>query len=203
MYKPSYSVIESRELALELVKEFPFGLLVSTHAGKIEANYLPFLIVEENHEMILLSHLAKANSHWTRFDGEVLVSFQGPNRYISPTIYINKLNVPTWSYATVQIRGTVEIVSDRDGLKDILSRTVHFFEEANTTSWSYELPMQMQHSLEAAIVGIKIRIVNLESKFKLSQNRNKEDYQAVVDHFRESMDPKDRELHKWMVKTKT
>lgn len=178
------------------------ALLVSNLSGKIEANYLPFLIVEENRETILLSHLAKANSHWKSLEGEVLVSFQGPNRYISPTIYIDKLNVPTWSYAAVQMRGKVESVSDKDGLKDILNRTIQFFEKENKTTWSYELPVHMQNNLEAAIVGIKIRITSMESKFKLSQNRNTEDYEAVVNHFGDSVDPKGKELHKWMLKSK-
>jgi transcriptional regulator len=202
MYKPSYSVNENQALAFELINDFPLGLLISNSAGRIESNYLPFLISEQNGEIILLSHLAKANTHWKRLEGEVLVSFQGPNRYVSPTIYVDKLNVPTWSYATVQIRGTVELVSDKEDLKDILNMTVQFFEKANNSIWEYELPTQMQNSLEAAIIGLKIKIIGMESKFKLSQNRKAGDYEAVVNHFRESHDPKNKELHKWMLKAK-
>ncbi len=202
MYRPSYSVNENQALAFELINDFPLGLLISNSAGQIESNYLPFLITEENREIILLSHLAKANTHWKRLETEVLVSFQGPNRYVSPTVYVDKLNVPTWSYAAVQIRGTVELVSDKEDLKDILNKTIRFFENANSSSWEYDLPTQMQNSLEAAIVGLKIRITGIESKFKLSQNRNAEDYEAVFNHFRKSPDPKDNDLHKWMLKSK-
>ncbi|MGZ3748105.1 MAG: FMN-binding negative transcriptional regulator [Pseudobdellovibrionaceae bacterium] len=54
------------------------------------------------------------------FHQDVVVSFQGLNRYISPTIYAGKENVPTWNYIAVQIHGSPEIISDKEGIKKIL-----------------------------------------------------------------------------------
>jgi transcriptional regulator len=201
MYRPNYSINENTDLAYQLIQEFPLGLLISESAGRIETNYLPFLLLEEQKEMFLLTHLAKANPHWKNLGTEVVVSFLGPNRYISPTIYVGKKNVPTWGYAAVEVRGSAELITDAKGIKDLLNQTVHVFETENQTNWSYDLPEQMQKNLEAAIVGVKIKITHLESKFKLSQNRNQEDYEAVLKHFQESPAPKDREVYEWMLKT--
>lgn len=79
---------------------------------------------------------------------------------------MDKQNVPTWSYAAVEVRGVVEIISEGQGLKDILNKTIEFFEAENNTKWSYELPAQMQKSLEAAIVGLKIRITHTKAHYK-------------------------------------
>jgi transcriptional regulator len=201
MYRPNYSVNENQDLALELIREYPLGLLISYLNGKVETSHLPFLLEKESHDLFLISHCAKANPHWKLLKEEVLISFQGPSAYISPTIYFNKMNVPTWSYAVVQVHGVVEIVSDKNSLKDILNKSVHFFEAQNKTSWSYDLSDELQEKLEMAIVGLRIKVTRIEAKFKLSQNRNTEDYNSVLHFFRESKNHKDRELHEWMLKS--
>ena len=97
MYRPAYSRNEDQKLALQLIKEYPLGILISRSSDKINTGYLPFIISEIDQQVFLFSHLAKANPLWQNVDGEVIISFQGPQSYISPTIYVNKMNVPTWS----------------------------------------------------------------------------------------------------------
>ncbi|MEN0059707.1 MAG: FMN-binding negative transcriptional regulator [Bdellovibrio sp.] len=200
MYRPSYSVNENIDLSFQLIQDFPLGLMISESSGLIETNYLPFLIFKEQDEIYLLTHLARANPHWKSLSSEVVISFLGPNSYVSPTIYVGKSNVPTWSYAAIEIRGSVKIISDGQELKEMLHRTVDAFETKNQTEWSYDLPEKMQKNLESALVGLKIKVTNLESKFKLSQNRNVEDYTAVLKHFSESSSHKDKEISEWMLK---
>lgn len=201
MYRPQYSINENQQLALQLVEEYPLGLLITRSGEAIDTGYLPFFTKEENQEIYLHSHLAKANPQWRKIDGDVVVIFQGPHRYISPTIYVNKMNVPTWSYAVVEIHGTLEIISSSIGIKDILNETVKLFENKNGTSWSYDIPEKMQEKLESAIVGIKIKIKKIEAKFKLSQNRSAEDYHSVLEFFKNSKNQRDLELYNWMLKT--
>lgn len=202
MYKPEYSENDIQDLALELIRKYPLGLLVSAIDNDVEANYLPFFAIQNQSEIILVTHFAKANPHWKNLKDKVLVSFQGPHRYISPTLYKNKLNVPTWSYAAVQIQGTVEIIVHASGIKDILNQTVSHFETQNGTSWSYDLPLSFQEKLESAIVGIKIKVDRIEAKFKLSQNRNQADYHAVLNFLKNSPSQQDQEVYHWMMKTR-
>ncbi len=202
MYRPAYTVPENQDLIFELIQEYPLGLLISNLDGKLQANYLPFIAEKVGEEIFLLCHLAKANPQWKSLSPEVMVSFQGPNRYISPTMYVDRENVPTWSFAAVQIQGAVEIISDGAGVSEILNKSVHAFEKQNGTDWSYELPTPMQKRLESAIVGLRIKATGIEGKFKLGQNRASMDDEAVLRFFQRSPLQRDQEVHAWMKKTR-
>jgi transcriptional regulator len=184
-------------VAEKLIQDFPLGLLISNVGGKIESNYLPFLVQSENEELILTTHLARSNPQWKNLGSNVLVSFQGPNRYISPVMYSGKNNVPTWNYAAVQIEGSPELITEGAEIKKILSQSVGFFESRNRSNWRYNLPQEMQDRLESAIIGLRIRAKG-KAKFKLSQNRNDEDYEAVIGYLKTSIIASDQELLEWM-----
>lgn len=203
MYKPAYSHCDQENLAWDLIREYPLGLIFTFENQKVESNFLPFILTQDDHGYFLLGHMARANPQWHQMTGEVLVSFQGPQRYISPTIYEMPHQVPTWNYAAVQIRGPAEIISDRAGLKQVLNESIHFFEKKNGTNWKYNLPEKMQNQMEAAIVGIKIRIHHVDAKFKLSQNRKLEDEKAVLDFMKDSKKTGDHEMHDWMKKVRS
>lgn len=200
MYRPSYSINENPELALQLIQDFPLGLLISTFDGKTDSNYLPMLAKIENQELVLTTHLARSNPQWKNLGFEVLVSFQGPNRYISPTMYKGQNNVPTWNYAAVQITGKPEIIDSGPQIKEILNESVAHFESRNGSDWKYNLPAHFQEKLESAIVGLRIRSISI-AKFKLSQNRNDEDYEAVLSYLKSSSNASDQVLFDWMVRS--
>jgi transcriptional regulator len=115
-------------------------------------------------------------------------------------MYAGKENVPTWNYATVQVSGRPEIITDKKGIQEILYASVEFFEARNKTAWRYDLPPAFTDRLEAAIVGVKIKAPSA-AKFKLGQNRNDEDYEAMLSYLRESDKPSDQELVEWMLKS--
>jgi len=197
MHRPSYSINDDSQAAEKLIQDFPLGLLISNVDGKIDSNYLPFLVHTKNEELILTTHLARSNPQWKNLGSSVLVSFQGPNRYISPVMYVGKNNVPTWNYAAVQIEGAPELVTEGPEIKKILQQSVEFFESRNKSNWHYDLPASMQDKLESAIVGLRIRAKS-KAKFKLSQNRNDEDYEAVISYLKTSSVASDQELLEWM-----
>lgn len=200
MYRPSYSINENPELALQLIQDFPLGLLVSNINGKVDSNYLPMLAKIENKELVLTTHLARSNPQWKNLGSEVLVSFQGPNRYISPTMYKGQNNVPTWNYAAVQITGKPEVITSGSQIKEILHESVAHFESRNGSDWKYDLPAHLQEKLESAIVGLKIRSISV-AKFKLNQNRNDEDYKAVLSYLKSSSNASDQVLLDWMIRS--
>lgn len=191
---------ENIEIAEQLIQDFSLGLMISESAGRIESSYLPFVILKKDQETYLISHLARANPHWKNIQSEVIVNFLGPQCYISPTLTAGKKNVPTWNYAAVQVYGSAEFIHDHQGLRHLLNETVQFFERRNGTTWSYDLPEKMKQNLERAIVGLKIKITRIESKFKLSQNKNTEDFMAILKHLSSSSSIKDQEMHGWMLK---
>ena len=66
----------------------------------------------------LRAHLARANPQWRELAAvdECLVAFQGPQTYISPSLYPTKHEhgkvVPTWNYITVHAWGRPRVIED-------------------------------------------------------------------------------------------
>ncbi|MEE9310265.1 MAG: FMN-binding negative transcriptional regulator [Cocleimonas sp.] len=97
---------------LSIMQENAFATLITTdEKGRPVASQLPFLIKQKGDDIILAAHFAKANPQWKHLESnaEVLVSFQGPHCYISPSWY-EKAGVPTWDYVTVQAYGSVNVL---------------------------------------------------------------------------------------------
>lgn len=193
MYIPKYASMTDLSLIKSFIKDHSFGTLIS-NSGK-NANHYPFLLTEENEKTILWTHLAKNNPQWQELKtNECLVIFTGPHAYISPTYYINELNVPTWNYTAVHANCTTEVVSDPFLAKELMKKMVAFYEKKNQTNWKYELPDDFHNNLLKAIVWIKLEVVSFEGKFKLSQNREQEDYKKIIETFAERESDNDKEL---------
>jgi transcriptional regulator len=201
MYKPSYTQNPNPELAWDLIREFPLGLLVTQHQNQIQTNYYPlFLSRDDQGSHQLTGHMAKANPHWRNLGEEVSVHFLGPSAYISPTIYVQDHNVPTWNYAAVEIKGKICVTHEAAKIRRILNDSVSYFEARNGTDWTYNLEEAMKQKLESVLVGFEIKIVEVDAKFKLSHNRAEEDFRAVVDHFQKGHRPRDPEMLRWILK---
>ena len=122
---------------------------------------------------------------WKTFEKspEVLVIFQGPHTYISPTWY-NHTNVPTWNYQAVHVYGSPRIVSDHAEVYKILSHLT----TRNEGDSSYRLETLPQDFVEKEMKGIvafQIEVTRIEANYKLSQNRNDEDYHNIVSRLEE------------------
>lgn len=171
---------EDRAKILEFLKQNEFATLVTYDGEKPTASHLLMEVVEEGEHLLVNGHMSKANPLWKTFgkNPEVLIIFQGPHTYISPTWY-NHVNVPTWNYQAVHVYGQPRIVTDPEEFHAILSRLV----AKNESGSSYRL-----ESLSAdfvvdhmkRIVGFQIKVTRIEANYKLSQNRDEEDHRNIV-----------------------
>ena len=97
MYLPkSFQVGDLPELH-GFMRAYNFATLVTQHQGAPFASHLPFMLdAERGSYGALLAHLARANPQWRDFaaSGEVLVIFQGPHAYITPSWYETHPSVP-------------------------------------------------------------------------------------------------------------
>ncbi len=171
-----------------LVREFGFATVVSTKDGLPVATHIPFeLEVNAAGDWFLNGHLSKANPQWQTFTSgiEVLVIFMGPHSYVSPSWYNHK-NVPTWNYRAVHIYGAVQLV-EGEALVQSLRNLMARYEQAHAQQpLSYdELPAKMLETDLRGLVGIQIKVNRVEAVAKLSQNRDKESYQSVIDHLKQ------------------
>ncbi|MCI0448558.1 MAG: FMN-binding negative transcriptional regulator [Chlorobi bacterium] len=183
MYIPKHFEENDRKKLVEFMKEYNFATLVNTAKKRYWATHLPFLIFEEGDNIILRAHIAKANPQWTNFkkSEEVLVIFHQPHSYISPSLYENKVSVPTWNYIAVHAYGVPEILPSVEQRIDLLQETFKVFEAKYKLQWD-TLPEDYKNDLLSGIVAFEIKVTNLEGKFKLSQNRTEEDRERIIAH---------------------
>src|ERR1700755_1758241 len=112
MYIPAFFAETDVKALLAFMPEFNFATLVSAEGDYPTATHLPFIIEEHDDKLILAAHMARANLQWQDFaDKDVLVIFQEPHAYVSPLLYGDKLNVPTWNYVAVHAYGKVKILA--------------------------------------------------------------------------------------------
>lgn len=209
MYIPRHFSHEDRDIALRLVSENAFGLLmtpVDTQDGTPELTHLPMLYIEEEGEGRIIGHVAKANPHWKSFDGKTpaIAVFTGPHAYISPNWYESEAMVPTWNYASVHMHGCPTVVADDACAEAILERLVGVFESEKTGNWSMDLLPDGHLSRQLkGIVAFEMPVSQMETKVKMSQNRSANDIQGVIDALTKSKNQDDQATAQLMAEINT
>ncbi len=188
MYVPKHFEETSVPVLHELIRVYPLGTLVTLTGTGLCANHIPFEVdPEPNPFGTLRGHVARANGVWRDYRSEVeaLVSFQGPNAYISPSWYVSKREtgkvVPTWNYAVVHAYGALSVIEDRLWLRSLVQRLTAQHEADREDPWKVsDAPPDYIDKQLAAIVGLEIRITRLVGKWKVSQNRPAQDQEGVL-----------------------
>ena len=170
------------------MKKHPFGCVVTYSNGELDANHLPFEIVSDKGDFgKLLAHISRQNplAEVLKNDADVLVIFRIDDVYISPNWYVGKFEhhkvVPTWNYVVIHAKGKARIIEDEKVLRGILARLTREHESNQNVPWKMtDAPSEFISERMKHIVGIQIEITDLVGKFKLSQNRNKNDISSVA-----------------------
>ena len=183
MYLPAHFTESNPDQLEALIQENSFGVLVSVHEGLPVASHLPLLY--DRHAGAhgrLIGHMARSNSQWKSLaDGQtVLAVFQGPHAYISPSWYESP-GVPTWNYAVAHLYGKAALVEERDALEGIVRRLTAFHEHGDREAGAPGVSSEMWSRLLGMIVGFEIEVTEIQGKFKLNQNRSREDQRRVVE----------------------
>jgi transcriptional regulator len=186
-------------LAKAVMQRYSFATLVTAESGAPVGTHLPILHRPTEGSLgKLAGHVAKANLQWKSFteSHQVLVLFQGPHAYVSPAWYKVQPSVPTWNYVSVHATGIARPVGDENVTRRILEDLVATYDQAwkmSTLTDDYIQGMMRQ------IVAFEIELTSIEGKFKLNQNRSREDRVAVRQELEKSDDPVARELAGYML----
>jgi transcriptional regulator len=202
MYSPRFNQVHDRGILLETMQAYSFATLFGPASGERSdasavATHLPLVVKDEGEHGVLEGHFAKANPHWQSLAGrETLVVFAGPHSYVSPTLYVEELSVPTWNYIAVHAYGTLSLVDDDPGKEALLADLIAANEPAFMDRWR-GMPEGFRRTLLAGIIGFRIPIARIEGKFKLSQNRSPEE-RGNVRAAQSAGSPDERALAQWM-----
>jgi transcriptional regulator len=170
--------VRDHEDAIKFMRANPFGILISsTDAGPF-ATHLPlFVRLDKGDEkLVLRGHVAKANPHWRYLEQQpqCLTIFHGPHSYISPSNYTEHESVPTWNYGAVHLYGNAQLFSSPEALQGVLHELIQTFEPAYAAQWA-GLDEDFRQRMLKQIVGFEVEVTKMEAKFKLGQNRSRED----------------------------
>lgn len=182
MYSFSYYTEKDRTKVLAFMQANPFAMLIGSNQHIPAATQVPFFIDEVEGELVLTSHIMKNTDHHKAFvnNPEALVVFTGPHTYVSASWYTHAPSASTWNYISVHARGQLRFM-DEEGLRNILRRTTDHFENNSQSKAAYDqLPDDYIRKLLPAIVGVEIKVTALDNVFKLSQNRDAESYDNII-----------------------
>jgi transcriptional regulator len=182
MYVPDSFKIDDQAKIEAFLERYDFATIVSAPPSGMMATHVPLVLRRGPSGLILVGHVARANSHWQLMNGAVesLAIFLGPHSYVSPTWYESGPAVPTWNYATVHAYGRPQAKHDATFLRDLLSELVLRYEKG-PQSWRIEdLPPDFSEELVSAIVAFEMPVDRIEAKFKMGQNRSPEDRAGTI-----------------------
>lgn len=188
MYLPKYHQLSNREAIFSLMESYPLGAWVCQGDKTLVANHVPFLLDRSTGPFgTLIGHVSRANPVWRNLmlNSPSVVTFQGPQAYITPGWYPSKVEhgkvVPTWNYAVAHAHGIARAIEDRSWLLDMLKRLTDTQEVKQYAPWRVaDAPASYIEKMLGAIVGIEIPIDRLEGKLKASQDEAMHDRRGTV-----------------------
>lgn len=192
MYLPKHFEVTDPEVLSDLIEKYPLATIIGAIGGEIEVNHLPLMLSKDRSR--LYGHVAKTNPLLKiaeQATPNLTAVFNGPDAYVTPSWYLTKKEtgkvVPTWNYAVVHAQGRISIIQDRAWLHGHVTQMTDTHEPTYQSLWKVsDAPDEYIQVMLNAIVGIEIEITSLVGKFKLSQNRPANDYEAVLSELRAS-----------------
>jgi transcriptional regulator len=159
------------ESVRQLIRENPWGILVSDNAGELVASHYPILLDEHDDRLAVLTHVGRPDDRIHGFgDREILMIVQGRHGYISPSWYApGATRAPTWNFSAAHCYGVPELLGEEENLR-VLARLVEHFER------HVEEPMLLDPDWGAQLakgtVGLRLPITRFVCKLKLSQDKD-------------------------------
>lgn len=201
LYTPKHFDVRDRAAIARVMHEHSFATLVTPAVPEPMVSHLPLLLIPDcEPHGTLLGHFARANPHSRHVrDAESIAIFHGPHAYVSPAWYGEpERMVPTWNYVSVHAHGTLAVVEDAVEAQRIMDALVHRFEAGRADPWQFRREERERDALMGAIVTFRMHIKRVEAKFKLSQNRSRDDRARVIAALRAAGHPEATQTADWM-----
>ncbi len=190
MYVPkSYRPTDADDV-MGFIREHSFGVLIATDdAGVPMATHVPMLLSERDGMSVLSTHVARANPIWRNVqpDKPLLAVFSGPHAYISASWYDHE-NVPTWNYVAVHVYGIARVLDEAETIA-MLTAVTDAFETGRPNRVAVDTYSEGFVKREMrGLVGLEIRMDDIQAVYKLSQNRDDANHEALVRELAQSDD---------------
>ena len=157
---------------IEVIKQYPLATVISVKDNQPFITHLPLVLEDEK----LIGHIDKFNpqAELLKNDLPVTVIFNGPDAYISPSLFKSK-QLPTYNYIRVHLKGTVIEIENKNALKSSLIKMTELLEQPKHNYVLDANNKSMERNLDY-IKMFEISIDSWEGKFKLSKDKSLEDF---------------------------
>jgi transcriptional regulator len=176
--------VDDRARLLAHLARHPFATLVASLEGRLIVAHAPVVIRDLPGGLALDFHLSGANALAPHIPGgfRVVAASLAAEAYISPDWHVDKGQVPTWNYLTVEAEGMVTPL-DKPGLIALLD-DLGAQEEARLAPkppWTRaKMAPGRFETMLTGIIGARLAVERLEGTFKLSQNKPETDRAGVI-----------------------
>ncbi|MTI32370.1 FMN-binding negative transcriptional regulator [Xanthovirga aplysinae] len=189
MYNLPYHKEQNEQIIKQFIEQHPFAFLTGCDSeNRPVATQVPVFIEELDGRKILRGHIMKNTDHHKAFlhNENVLAVFTGKHTYVSGTWYSNPHTASTWNYMSVHVKGIIRFL-DNKGLEDVLRMTTLHFEDQNKQSTTVfdNLPLEYKQKVMGALVAFEIEVNEIDSVFKLSQERDFKSYHNIIKNLKE------------------
>lgn len=178
-----YHATDDPEVVRRLIRENPWGILVSRNGTELVASHYPILLDDDADGVAVFTHVGRPDETNHGFgDHEILLIVQGRHGYISPSWYApGATRAPTWNFSAAHCYGVPQILDPDENLT-VLARLVENFER------HLEEPMLLDldwgRSLARGTVGIRLPIMRFVCKIKMSQDKDPVTQRQVMEALR-------------------
>ncbi|WP_420477177.1 FMN-binding negative transcriptional regulator [Noviherbaspirillum sp. ST9] len=174
------------QLIRRFVDQFPLAIITSCVGGDWLSSHIPLFWASPNSNGELLGHADAANAQFSNVvDLPVHLIFSGPNMYIPPEAYATR-QLPTWNYLAVHARATLNVETDPARNLEILSETARHL-RSTPSKFRVERDDQRVQRWIGSIRGVRIRVHEIEGRFKLSQDKAPDDVISAANYFSEKI----------------
>ncbi len=175
MYLPPFFRVTDPALAQALIHEQPLASLVTTDDDGLPfVTHLPLRLerVGEGGALHLLGHLARPNPQCQHLKvrPRAVVTFLGPQAYMSPKVYPDLQRVPTWNYVALHAKVDVTLVHAEDDKDRLLKCLIADHEPAYADQWR-SLAESYTTAMLGGIVGLELAAADWQLKVKVNQHR--------------------------------
>ena len=167
------------EVVRRLIRENPWGILVSRNGAELVASHYPILLDEEAEALAIFTHVGRPDDTIHGFgDQEILLIVQGRHGYISSSWYApGAIRAPTWNFTAAHCYGVPRILEAEENLA-VLSRLVAHFERH--VAEPMFLDPEWGRPLARGTVGIRLPITRFVCKVKMSQDKDEVTQRQVM-----------------------
>ncbi len=192
MFIPAHYEQGDPDVLRRLIRSHPWASIVTARNRTLDATHIPLMTDPRAKDaFVLIGHVDRNNPLFTEAEPaeRVLVIVRGFDGYITPNWYPGKLRdenqAPTWNYEVANLQCDMDVIDDEKFVRGCIAKLVTQQEADQPKPWKMtDSDKEFIDENLKKVVGVRLVVRSWSSMYKLSQNRNQEDFLGAVDGLR-------------------